>query len=173
MNEYIIRSAGPSGPAFAARRSARRACDRSSPPRYVVIGGGETCSRSRLRSALRSPAHRSPAEPADEILAAYAAFVAVSNKNTTGLPEEAWRHESFENIADGKQLLAAIKRCYAAAFSELAIAYREEHGFDQLLVARLQASAQWRSWSAHPPDQRDAANLPNRSDTDRSSCSRS
>ncbi len=44
-------------------------------------------------------------------------------------------HESFLNINGTKQLLEAIKKCFASLFLPRAISYREEKGFDHMKIA--------------------------------------
>ncbi|HKJ45279.1 MAG TPA: phosphoenolpyruvate synthase [Balneolales bacterium] len=43
--------------------------------------------------------------------------------------------ESFLNISGEKELLSAVQKCYASLFTDRAIAYREEKGFDHMKVA--------------------------------------
>jgi len=44
-------------------------------------------------------------------------------------------HESFLNIRGKKQLLEAIKKCFASLFLPRTISYREEKGFDHMKIA--------------------------------------
>ncbi len=46
----------------------------------------------------------------------------------------AGQHESFLNISGEKQVLKAVKNCYASLFTDRAISYRREKGFKQLEV---------------------------------------
>jgi pyruvate, water dikinase len=46
----------------------------------------------------------------------------------------AGQHESYLNIAGSKQVLDACLRCYASLFTDRAIKYRHDHGFDHLKV---------------------------------------
>lgn len=47
----------------------------------------------------------------------------------------AGQHESYLNVRGEKELLKAVKKCFASLFTERAIAYREEKGFSHLKVA--------------------------------------
>ncbi|MCK4454010.1 phosphoenolpyruvate synthase [Candidatus Parcubacteria bacterium] len=47
----------------------------------------------------------------------------------------AGQHETYLNISSEKELLKAIKKCMASLFTDRAIAYREEKGFDHLKIA--------------------------------------
>lgn len=47
----------------------------------------------------------------------------------------AGQHETYLNISGEKELLKAIKKCFASLFTDRAIAYREEKKFDQLKIA--------------------------------------
>jgi pyruvate,water dikinase len=47
----------------------------------------------------------------------------------------AGQHESYINISGNKNLLKAVKKCFASLFTDRAIAYREEKGFEHLKVA--------------------------------------
>jgi pyruvate,water dikinase len=47
----------------------------------------------------------------------------------------AGQHESYINISGFNNLLSAVKKCFASLFTDRAIAYREEKGFEHLKVA--------------------------------------
>ena len=47
----------------------------------------------------------------------------------------AGQHESYINVSGNKNLLGAIKKCFASLFTDRAIAYRYEKGFRSLKVA--------------------------------------
>ncbi|MEM9557944.1 MAG: phosphoenolpyruvate synthase [Acidobacteriota bacterium] len=88
-----------------------------------------------------------PAEVADAVRGAYAAVgaeageplaVAVRSSATAeDLPEASFagQLESFLHISGDDALLEACQHCYASLFTDRAIAYRHEHGFDDLDVA--------------------------------------
>ena len=60
-----------------------------------------------------------------------------SSATAEDLPEASFagQQESFLNISGEDDLLEACRRCYASLFTDRAIAYREEQGFDHLDVA--------------------------------------
>jgi pyruvate,water dikinase len=47
----------------------------------------------------------------------------------------AGQHESYINVSGPQNLLKAVKKCFASLFTDRAIAYREEKGFNHLEVA--------------------------------------
>lgn len=47
----------------------------------------------------------------------------------------AGQHETFLNVKGEQNLLLAVKQCFASLFTNRAIAYREEKGFDHLKIA--------------------------------------
>jgi pyruvate,water dikinase len=89
-----------------------------------------------------------PAEISADIASAYAALsrssegadvpVAVRSSATAeDLPEASFagQQESFLNVRGQRELLDACRRCYASLFTDRAISYRHELGFDHLKVA--------------------------------------
>lgn len=89
-----------------------------------------------------------PDEVADNIRQAYAELceqygqdelsVAVRSSATAeDLPEASFagQQESFLNISGADAVLDAIRKCYASLFTDRAIAYRQEQGFDHLKIA--------------------------------------
>jgi pyruvate, water dikinase len=89
-----------------------------------------------------------PPELAEEIIEAYRELgresgqdlpaVAVRSSATAeDLPEASFagQQESFLNISGEANLLAACRKCYASLFTDRAISYRENHGYDHLKVA--------------------------------------
>jgi pyruvate, water dikinase len=60
-----------------------------------------------------------------------------SSATAEDLPEASFagQQESFLNISGEPGLLDACRRCYASLFTDRAISYREQHGFDHLRVA--------------------------------------
>ncbi|MGH8711269.1 MAG: PEP/pyruvate-binding domain-containing protein, partial [Burkholderiales bacterium] len=87
-----------------------------------------------------------PSDLAEEILRAYAQLVkqygpelsvAVRSSATSeDLPTASFagQHESFLNIRGETQLLDACRRCFASLFTDRAIRYRIDHGFDHFKV---------------------------------------
>ncbi len=89
-----------------------------------------------------------PPALAEEILAAYRALsarygaercsVAVRSSATAeDLPTASFagQQETFLNVRGDKELLDACRRCFASLFTDRAIVYREEKGFDHLEIA--------------------------------------
>jgi pyruvate,water dikinase len=89
-----------------------------------------------------------PSEITDEIQEEYdhlraqvgdeSAGVAVRSSATAeDLPEASFagQHESFLNVRGKAELIDAVRRCFASAFTDRAIAYREEMKFDHMKVA--------------------------------------
>jgi pyruvate,water dikinase len=89
-----------------------------------------------------------PEEIASDILQAYEELgrryaddepgVAVRSSATAeDLPDASFagQQETFLNISGGEELLEACRRCYASLFTDRAISYREEKGFDHMKVA--------------------------------------
>ncbi|MFW5708811.1 MAG: phosphoenolpyruvate synthase [Chloroflexota bacterium] len=64
-------------------------------------------------------------------------IAARSSATAEDLPEASFagQQETFLNITGEVDLLDACKRCYASLFTDRAISYREEHGFDHMKVA--------------------------------------
>ena len=60
-----------------------------------------------------------------------------SSATAEDLPEASFagQLETFLNIRGEQQLLDAVKRCFASLFTDRAIVYRENHGFDHMKVA--------------------------------------
>ncbi|MFW6258544.1 MAG: phosphoenolpyruvate synthase, partial [Halochromatium sp.] len=89
-----------------------------------------------------------PAVLADAVQEAYQALakqtgrdepdVAVRSSATAeDLPEASFagQQETFLNICGADTLIDAIRRCFASLFTDRAISYRQDNGFDQLQVA--------------------------------------
>ncbi|WP_162052545.1 phosphoenolpyruvate synthase [Pontibacter pamirensis] len=59
-----------------------------------------------------------------------------SSATAEDLPDASFagQHESYLNIAGEEQVLKACLRCYASLFTDRAIKYRHDHGFDHLKV---------------------------------------
>ena len=82
-----------------------------------------------LRDAYRKLSQQSGVSEVD---------VAVRSSATAeDLPEASFagQQESFLNVVGEEQLLDTVRRCYASLFTDRAIAYREEQGFDHMEVA--------------------------------------
>jgi pyruvate,water dikinase len=82
-----------------------------------------------IRSAYQSLCELYSAEEAD---------VAVRSSATAeDLPEASFagQQETFLNVTGEDELLESCLKCYSSLFTDRAIAYRQEHGFDHLKVA--------------------------------------
>ncbi len=60
-----------------------------------------------------------------------------SSATAEDLPEASFagQQETFLNVSGDHELLEAVQKCFASLFTDRAISYREEHGFDHLEVA--------------------------------------
>jgi pyruvate,water dikinase len=89
-----------------------------------------------------------PGEVAESIQAAYRRLseryevdevdvAARSSATAEDLPEASFagQQETFLNVTGEEELLDACRKCYASLFTDRAIAYREEQGFDHMQVA--------------------------------------
>jgi pyruvate,water dikinase len=109
-----------------------------------------TQSLAQTGAAIRRLIRRGqwPAELAAAICAAYRELgrrfgqdevdVAVRSSATAeDLPEASFagQQETFLNISGEEELLEACRRCFASLFTDRAISYRENHGFDHMQVA--------------------------------------
>jgi len=82
-----------------------------------------------IREAYQELCRRYGAEEVD---------VAVRSSATAeDLPEASFagQQETFLNVTGEAALMEACRRCYASLFTDRAITYRKEHGFDDLKVA--------------------------------------
>ena len=82
--------------------------------------------------------------------AEYGSGVAVavrSSATAEDLPTASFagQHESFLNVRGAEDLFAACRRCFASIFTDRAISYRLDNGFDQFKVA---LSSDWHGWSS-------------------------
>ncbi|OGL01485.1 MAG: phosphoenolpyruvate synthase [Candidatus Rokubacteria bacterium RIFCSPHIGHO2_02_FULL_73_26] len=123
--------------------------------RERIAGTLEDLKRGRLPLARAGRALRRlftdgaiPPELAEAVAAAYRTLgerigrrdpdVAVRSSATAeDLPEASFagQQESFLNVRGERALLRACRRCLASLFTDRAIVYRENHGFDHLRVA--------------------------------------
>jgi pyruvate,water dikinase len=96
-----------------------------------LITGGEFPQEvaEALIEAYRSLCKKYAADDAD---------VAVRSSATAeDLPEASFagQQETFLNVSGEEELLEACRKCYASLFTDRAISYRQEHGFDHTKVA--------------------------------------
>jgi pyruvate, water dikinase len=122
-------------PAIAARLAAIKAQE-------ATLEAGAKTIRDMIKRA------KFPSEMTEAITTAYHELserahthdldVAVRSSATAeDLPEASFagQQESFLNIRGDKNLLDAVRRCIASLFTDRAIVYRENHGFDHMRVA--------------------------------------
>ena len=111
----------------------------------VDADGPETAGRA-IREAFKSASFSD--EFSEALLRAYRELarrfdadeldVAVRSSATAeDLPQASFagQQETFLNVRGEQELLDAVKGCYASLFTDRAIAYREEQGFDHLAIA--------------------------------------
>src|SRR5690606_15761110 len=96
----------------------------------------------RVRHAILSA--ELPREVENQLISAYQALsaepldVAVRSSATAeDLPDASFagQQETYLNVQGHAALLEACKRCYASLFTDRAISYREDKGFDHFKVA--------------------------------------
>jgi len=98
---------------------------------------------SRIRQLMMSA--KFPPELANDITAAYGSLcngspfeVAVRSSATAeDLPEASFagQHESFLNIKGNDALINAVQKCFASLYTDRAIKYREDNGFEHSKIA--------------------------------------
>ena len=112
------------------------------------IDGRDVAALARAGSAIRSLVEASPwpAELERAVIGAYAVLgdgdadgvpVAVRSSATAeDLPEASFagQQETFLGVHGAAAVVRACRRCFASLFTDRAIAYRNDHGFDHLAV---------------------------------------
>ncbi len=102
---------------------------------------GESIRRHFLRAYFPgeiAEVIRSAYRELGERYVAYEVDVAVRSSATAeDLPSASFagQQETFLNVRGEEELLEACQKCYASLFTDRAISYREEHGFDHMKVA--------------------------------------
>ena len=113
------------------------------------VTGEDVVPLATAGARLRALVESAPLPPglADEIVAAYRTLareygaepaVAVRSSATAeDLPQASFagQHESYLGVRGEAALLAACRRCFASIFTDRAIVYRIQNGFDHLSVA--------------------------------------
>jgi pyruvate,water dikinase len=84
---------------------------------------------AQIRSAYRELSAR---EAIDEVDVAVRSSATAEDLPTASF---AGQQETFLNVSGEKALLAAVRRCFASLYTDRAIAYREEKGFEHMAVA--------------------------------------
>ncbi|MFW5834341.1 MAG: phosphoenolpyruvate synthase [Pseudomonadota bacterium] len=98
--------------------------------RELILGG-------EFPAALVEEVRRAYAELGQRISKEDPSVAVRSSATAEDLPEASFagQLESFLNVCGTEALLLTCKRCFASLFTDRAIAYREEHGFDHLKIA--------------------------------------
>jgi len=113
------------------------------------VTGEDVAELAAAGARLRALVESAPLSPglADEIVSAYRTLareygdepaVAVRSSATAeDLPQASFagQHESYLGVRGEAALLAACRRCFASIFTDRAIVYRIQNGFDHLSVA--------------------------------------
>jgi pyruvate,water dikinase len=108
----------------------------------VTLAAGAKAIRDMIKRAQLPPALSEAIRAAYHKLSETAhkedLDVAVRSSATAeDLPDASFagQQETFLNIRGEKNLLDAVRRCFASLFTDRAIVYRENHGFDHMKVA--------------------------------------
>jgi len=109
--------------------------------RIKLAKAGKGIRRSILDAEFSGELNETIGEAYGELSGRYDAEevdVAVRSSATAeDLPDASFagQQETYLNISGEKELLQACKRCFASLFTDRAISYREEQGFDHLKIA--------------------------------------
>jgi pyruvate, water dikinase len=111
--------------------SEQQSLDKTGKALRQMIRGGEF--PKQIAEAIRG-AYR---EMADRYETNEVAVAVRSSATAEDLPEASFagQQETYLNVTGEGDLLDACRKCYASIFTDRAIAYRQEHGFDHLEVA--------------------------------------
>ena len=104
-----------------------------------VLKAGKLCRNLTMKSKFPDDLKKEIIEAYEKLCEEYEenTDVAVRSSATAeDLPDASFagQHESYLNIKGNKDVLEAVKSCYASLFTDRAIAYRRDKGFDQLSV---------------------------------------
>jgi pyruvate,water dikinase len=102
---------------------------RAKAAREIVYGAGLP---SDLADEIRAGYRRLQADYGDELSLAVRSSATAEDLPTASF---AGQQETYLNIRGDEMLLDACRRCFASLFTDRAIHYRVDHGFDQLKVA--------------------------------------
>ena len=119
-------------------RAANNRSNRSAPPFAASFATASSQPRSPKGSATHTescrPAttRRTPQNTAENI-----AVAVRSSATAEDLPEASFagQQETYLNVRGADDLLEACRKCYASLFTDRAIIYRQQRGFDHLKVA--------------------------------------
>ena len=131
----LLVAANDIGPGLAAALGRYRSGDAD----LGMTGAG---IRRLFLEAVLPEAIAAPIRAAYRALSDRAGGIAVavavrSSATAEDLPDASFagQQETFLNVTGEDELIDACRRCYASLFTDRAIAYRENHGFDHLKVA--------------------------------------
>ena len=104
-----------------------------------VQKAGKLCRNLTMKSKFPDDLRREIIEAYEKLCEEYGedTDVAVRSSATAeDLPDASFagQHESYLNIKGSENVLEAVKSCYASLFTDRAIAYRRDKGFDQLSI---------------------------------------
>jgi nucleotide-binding universal stress UspA family protein len=119
-------------PAWTPSTAANNPCKKRARPCASLLRAAPLPA-NRLQSELRA-AH---AELARRAGARRLSVAVRSSATAEDLPEASFagQHESYLNIVGEEALLRAVRDCFASLFTDRAISYREQKGFDHLKIA--------------------------------------
>ena len=103
--------------------------------RMILDGETPAALEAAIVQGYRELAHRCKRKTPD---------VAVRSSATAeDLPDASFagQQETFLNVRGEKALLKAFRRCYASLFTDRAISYREDRGYDHMKVALVRRGA--------------------------------
>ena len=114
-----------------AMRDGRQSLEDTGSKIRRLIGGSSIPqgTAEAIRKAYRELSERNDVDEAD---------VAVRSSATAeDLPDASFagQQETYLNVTGGEDLLEACRKCFASLFTDRAISYREEQGFDHLKIA--------------------------------------
>jgi len=104
-----------------------------------VQKAGKLCRNLTMKSKFPDDLRREIIEAYEKLCEEYGedTDVAVRSSATAeDLPDASFagQHESYLNIKGSENVLEAVKSCYASLFTDRAISYRRDKGFDQLSI---------------------------------------
>ncbi|MHA7817610.1 MAG: phosphoenolpyruvate synthase [Pseudohaliea sp.] len=112
---------------------------REDPERLHEVGGTirALLAGAALPDGLEQALRAAYAELADRSGEVEPAVAVRSSATAEDLPDASFagQQETFLNVRGGDALVEACRRCFASLFTDRAISYREEKGFDHLAVA--------------------------------------
>ena len=103
--------------------------ERAAEARNIVFDATGT---DRLRQDITAAYHRLESEYGTNVAVAVRSSATAEDLPTASF---AGQHESFLNVRGARNLFEACRRCFASIFTDRAIAYRIDNGFDHFKVA--------------------------------------